>query len=675
MTTTAQTLARIWETPGTLHRVLASVDHKAIGVRYILTSFIFFILAGIQALIMRAQLTVPENTLVSPDVYNQLFTMHGTTMIFYFATPILFGFGNYLVPLMIGARDMAFPRLNAFGYWVFLFSGVFIYSSYLVGMAPNGGWFNYVPLTSYTYSPELNIDFYALGILFLGISTTAGAVNFIVTIFKLRAPGMSINRMPLFCWAILATAFAVVFAYPTLNIANLLLELDRKFAFHFYDPALGGNVLLWQHLFWFFGHPDVYIIFLPAVGMVSHMVSTFSQRPVVGYTLLALAAVATSIIGFGVWVHHMFAVGLPILAYSFFGAASLVITIPSGIQIFGWIATIWEGQPVWKTPFLFVLGFIFTFILGGFTGVMFAAVPFDQQVHDSYFVVAHFHYVLIGGMVFPLFGAFHYWLPKMCGRMLNERLGQWTFWTIFVGFNLTFFPMHISGLLGMPRRYYTYLPGLGLELPNLLSTLGAYLLALGILLFIINWLWSLNKGEAAGNNPWNAGSLEWAVSSPPPPYNFRLIPLVRSADPLWDEQSLVDDELPDERTGARAATEQAAVLRELSAVSGEQLVQDDLAEVRLVQQGTATEHEQHWLSDPFLRETVTTTMLYARPDTLSHIPEDSYWPAALAFGLLVICVGVLINLWLLAGIGLVISLVAQILWLWPERPRSEENYT
>ncbi len=664
MATIAQPLEQIWETPGALKKLLATVDHKTIGVRYIVTAFTFFLLGGIQALIMRTQLALPENTLVDPKVYNQLFTMHGTTMIFFFATPILFGFGNYLVPLMIGARDMAFPRLNAFGYWVFLFSGIFIYSSFLFGLAPDGGWFNYVPLTSYDYSPDLNIDFYALGILFLGISTTAGAVNFIVTLFKLRAPGMSINRMPLFCWAILATAFAVLFAYPTLNLANLLLELDRKFGFHFYDSASGGSVLLWQHLFWFFGHPDVYIIFLPAVGMVSQVVATFSRRPVVGYTFLAMAAVGTSIIGFGVWVHHMFAVGLPALAYSFFGAASLVITIPSGIQIFAWIATIWTGRPLWKTAFLFILGFIFTFVLGGLSGVMFASVPFDQQITDSYFVVAHFHYVLIGGMVFPLFAAFYYWLPKISGRLLNEGLGQWHFWTFFVGFNLTFFPMHITGLLGMPRRYYTFLPGLGFELPNLLSTIGAYLLAVSVLLFVVNWIWSVNKGRPAGDNPWQAGTLEWSMPSPPPPYNFRLIPLVRSSDPLWDGLSLTEN-------SSRVERRQAAA--DLRSVAGDQAVDEEVTTVSPYTR--RQDGELRWLSDPYARETLSTTLLDAQPDTILHIPEDSYWPAVMAFGLLIVFVGVLLNGWILAGVGGLISLVALIGWLWPHAPHSEENYT
>lgn len=673
MTTVAQPLQPIWATPSGLRGVLTGVDHKAIGMRYITTGFIFFLLGGIQALVMRTQLAVPENTLVTPEAYNQLFTMHGTTMIFYFATPILFGFGNYFIPLLIGARDMAFPRLNAFGYWVFLLAGLFIYSSYLFGMAPDGGWFNYVPLTGRTYSPALNIDFYALGLLFLGISTTAGAVNFIVTLFMMRAPGMSINRMPLFCWTILATAFAVIFAYPTLNVANALLELDRKLGAHFYDPALGGNTLLWQHLFWFFGHPDVYIIFLPAVGMVSEIVGAFVQRPIIGYRYLALAAVATGIISFGVWVHHMFATGLPTLSTSFFGVASTLITIPAGLQIFAWIATIWSGTPRYKTAFLFVLGFIVNFVIGGVTGVMFAVVPFDQQITDSYFVVAHFHYVLIGGMVFPLFGAFYYWLPKMTGRLLSEGLGVWNFWVMFIGFNLAFFPMHIAGLLGMPRRYYTYLPGLGFEVPNMLSTVGAFLFAFGILLFVINWLWSLNNGAEAGDNPWEAGTLEWATSSPPPPYNFRIIPTVQSAYPLWEE-SWQEQTATQRTVAAGEHLAEVVVLDRRGEGPAEGNVAEEVAIHRSRQSTDDVAHARQTLADPYARDTLLTTALDARPDTVLHIPDDSYWPLVTALGLALSFIGFLLTQVGLVIFGAIISLIAIVGWLWPEDLHQEEHH-
>src|SRR5438093_9057895 len=432
-------LEKIWDEPPGLGTWLDTVDHKKIGKHYIYTAFLFFTAGGIEAMLLRAQLARPNEHLLNPEAYNQLFSMHGITMIFFFVTPMLFGFGNYFIPLLIGARDMAFPRLNAFGYWIFLFSGIFMYSSFAVGRAPNDGWFNYVSLAGPRYTPGLNIDYYTLGLAFLGISTTVGSVNFIVTIFKLRAPGMSIARMPLYVWSILATSFAVVFALPSLTVANIMLELDRRAGFNFFEVARGGDVVLWQHLFWIFGHPDVYIIFLPAVGIVSTIIPTFSRRPVIGYVWLALATMATAIIGFGVWVHHMFAVGLPNLSMAFFSAASLLITIPSGVQIFAWIATLIAGRPVLKTPMLFVLGFLFVFVVGGVTGVMFAAVPFDQQITDSYFVVAHFHYVLFGGAVFPIFAAIYYWVPKIWGRMMSETLGRVAFWLVFVGFNVTFF--------------------------------------------------------------------------------------------------------------------------------------------------------------------------------------------------------------------------------------------
>ncbi|MCA9875764.1 MAG: cbb3-type cytochrome c oxidase subunit I, partial [Anaerolineales bacterium] len=431
-------LSDAWEARSGLISLLGTVDHKLIGIRYIQTAFLFFVLAGLEALFMRTQLAVPENTLLDPETYNQFFTMHGTTMIFFFATPMLFGFGNYLIPLMVGARDMAFPRLNALSYWVFLFSGLFMYSSLLFGAAPDGGWFAYTPLTGAEYSPGLNLDFWALGLIFLSIATTAGAVNFIVTILKMRAPGMAINRLPLFCWAILVTSFAVLFAIPPLTVANVFLMLQRVFGFHFFQTQAGGTPLLWQHLFWFFGHPDVYIIFLPAVGIVSEVVASFSRRPILGYTLLAVATIATGVIGFGVWVHHMFAVGISPLVLSIFSISSIVIGIPSGIQVFAWLGTMLNGRPVFKTPLLFISGFIILFVLGGLSGVMFPAVPFDQQVTDSYFIVAHFHYVLVGGAVFPIFAGFYYWFPKMSGRMHSELLAHIHFWVFFIGVNLIF---------------------------------------------------------------------------------------------------------------------------------------------------------------------------------------------------------------------------------------------
>ncbi|HEY7802598.1 MAG TPA: cbb3-type cytochrome c oxidase subunit I, partial [Dehalococcoidia bacterium] len=457
MATAVGRLGKAWEAPNLFAKIFATVDHKQIAIRYIVTAAIFLGEGGADGLVMRSQLAVPNNTLVSPDHFNQMFSLHGTVLIFFFATPMVVGgFGNYLVPLMIGARDMAFPRLNAFSYWVYLLAGMFMYSSFFAGKAPDGGWFAYVPLTDPQYSPGLNLDMWALGIIFLGISTTAAALNFIVTIFRLRAPGMSINRMPLFVWGILATSFAIIFALPPLTLGAAMLEFDRKFGTQFFNPNNGGNVLLWQHLFWIFGHPEVYILFLPAVGIVSTIIPTFARTRVVGYLFLALATLSIAFISFGVWVHHMFATGLNPVALSFFGAAGMSITIPSGVQIFAWIATIWKGNVLWKTPFLFICGFIILIIMGGFTGVMISLVPLDWQVTDTYFIVAHLHYVLVGGVVFPIFAGLYYWIPKITGRMMNEKLGQLNFWLMFAGFNISFFPMHIMGLLGMQRRIYTY---------------------------------------------------------------------------------------------------------------------------------------------------------------------------------------------------------------------------
>ena len=617
----SERLEKTWEEPPGLGTWLDSVDHKKIGKHYIYTAFLFFTAGGIEALIMRAQLARPNERLLNPEAYNQLFSMHGITMIFFFVTPMLFGFGNYFVPLMIGARDMAFPQLNAFGYWIFLFAGIFMYSSFLIGRAPDDGWFNYVPIAGARFTPGLNIDYYTLGLAFLGISTTVGSVNFIVTIFKLRAPGMSIARMPLYVWAILATSFAVVFALPSLTIANVMLELDRRAGFNFFEVAKGGDVVLWQHLFWIFGHPDVYIIFLPAVGIVSTIIPAFTRRRIIGYVWLALATMATAIIGFGVWVHHMFAVGLPNLSMAFFSAASMLITIPSGVQIFAWIATIISGRPVFKTPMLFIMGFVFVFVMGGVTGVMFASVPFDQQITDSYFVVAHFHYVLFGGAVFPIFAAIHYWAPKMSGRMLHEGWGKVSFWLIFLGFNLTFFPMHIAGLLGMPRRIYTYHGGLGWDVWNLLSTIGGFVLAAGLLVVVLNFLWSLRAGAPAGSDPWGAPDLEWATSSPPPHYNFLEIPTVRSNTPLWDQPEL----------------------REMG---------------RRVHDLQRTMAEGH--------VTIGTTVVDAEPEAILPMPESTFVPVVTAIGVTGIFVGFLTLIYPVIVIGGAIAIGGLLAWVRPK---------
>src|SRR5436190_1653269 len=517
---------------------LNTVDHKRIGVRYIYTSFAFFFIAGLLALGMRVQLAAPNSSVLSPQTYNEFFTLHGTTMIFLFNTPVLAGFGNYLIPLMIGSRDMAFPRLNAFSYWIFLFSGLLFFASFVIGHAPDGGWFAYTPLTSKPYSDGINIDFWGLAVIFVGISTTVGAINFIVTIFKLRAPGMTLNRMPVFVWAMLVFSFMAIFAVPSVTVAAGLLELDRLFGTSFYTVGLGGSVLLYQHLFWFWGHPEVYILFVPATGMISMIIPVFSRQRISGYIWVVTALVATAFISFGVWVHHMFATGIPPLALSFFSAASLIVTLPSGVQFFAWIATMWKGVVEFTTPMLFAIGFLLIFLLGGITGVMVGVLPFDWQVTDSYFVVAHFHYVLNGAVVFPIFGALYFWLPKITGKMLDERLGKISFWTMFIGFNVAFFPMHILGFLGMPRRVYTYESGLGWDGLNLIVSLFSVVFAVGTLLTLYNIGWSLRRGQPAGPDPWHADTLEWAASSPPPEHNFDAIPVIASRHPLWDQRPL-----------------------------------------------------------------------------------------------------------------------------------------
>jgi cytochrome c oxidase subunit I+III len=621
MATVAERLEAMWgEKPG-LAAWITTVDHKRIGMKYLYTGLIFFIIGGVESLLLRAQLAQANLEVLDPETYNQIFSMHGTTMMFLFAIPTLSGFGNYLVPLMIGTRDMAFPRLNAFGYWVFLASGLFIHSSFLIGRAPNAGWFNYLPLADETFSPGLNIDFYLLGLLFLGISTTGGVINFIVTILKMRAPGMSINRMPIFVWGELAMSLATVFALPPLTVALGMLFLQRRFGFHFFDPAGGGDPILWQHLFWIFGHPLVYIIVLPALGIVSAIIPTFSRRPMVGYTYIVIAEMAIALIGFGVWTHHMFAIGLPQLSLAFISAASFMITIPSGTQIWAWLATMVSGKPVLKTPMLFVIGFIVVFVIGGFSGVMFAAVPFDQATTDSYFVVAHLHYVLVGGAVFPIFAALYYWLPKMTGRMLDERLGKLSFWTIFVGFNLTFGPMHISGLLGQPRRVYTYEPGVGWELHNLLSTIGAFLFAFGILVVAYNWFRSVRRGEPAGNDPWASETLEWAMTSPPPEYDFEAIPVVTSKEPMWDQ--------PELHGGKQGIS-----------LAGGHL-------------------------------TLSTSMLDATPQAIVHMPHESPWPFALTVALMALFTGLLLDSLPLDVAGVVGTLAGLTGWYWPKGETQE----
>jgi cytochrome c oxidase subunit I+III len=613
-------LDRVWRTPPGLWGAFATVDHKVIGRRYIATAFAFLILGGVLALAIRWQLARPEMRTLSPDLYNQVFTIHGANMMFLFAVPVMEAVGVFIVPLMVGTRNIAFPRLNAFSYWIYLFGGILLWVAFLLGMGPDIGWFGYVPLSGPQYGAGKRADIWAQMITFTEVAALAAAVSLVVTVFKQRAPGMSLDRMPIFVWSSLVTAFLIIMAMPAIMVASTSLILDRLVGTHFFNPAEGGDVILWQHLFWFFGHPEVYIIFLPATGMVSTILPAFCRRPIFGYLALVMALVSIGILSFGLWVHHMFVTGLPRLGESFFTASSMAIAVPAGIQIFCWIATIWAGRPVWKTPLLFVLAFIVTFVLGGMTGVMVASVPFDTQVHDTYFVVAHFHYVLVGGAVFPLLGAIYYWFPKLTGRMMSERVGRWVVGLIFVAFNLAFFPMHLLGLGGMPRRVYTYGPEMGWGGLNLFVSLSSVLLAAGFLLFFIDVVRSARSGERAGDNPWDASTLEWATASPPPPYNFARIPFVTGANPLWEER----ESLP-------------------------------------VVTGLRVER----------REVIVSSVGDARPEVRESSPRDSIWPLVTALATSVMFVWSIFDPWG-AVWGSIPIAVALIGWFWPKGTPEDE---
>jgi cytochrome c oxidase subunit I+III len=517
------------------------VNNTHIGVIYIATGFLFFLGAGVLALLMRIQLAYPGLTFLDADRYNQFFTMHGTVMMFLFAVPIVEAFAVLLLPAMLGARDMPFPRLSALGYWAYALGGILVFASLFFNIAPDGGWFMYPPLTGPKYSPGINADVWILGLGFVEIAAVAAAVELIVGILKTRAPGMTLGNMPIYAWYMLVTAAMIMIGMPAVIAADILLELERAFGMPFYDATKGGDPLLWQHLFWLFGHPEVYIIFLPAAGMVSMMLPSFARAKLVGYAWLALAAISVGFLSFGLWVHHMYTTGLPLLSLAYFSAASSAIAIPMGIQVFAWIATLWDGRPVLRVPMLFILGFLFIFTIGGLTGVMVAAVPYDWQVHDSYFVVAHFHYVLIGGMVFPVFAALYYWTPFVTKRMLSERLGRWAFWLMFVGFNAAFFPMHITGLRGMPRRIYTYPDEVGWTWLNVISSIASFVFAIGVLIFVIDFVTHRRTGRAAGDNPWRAPTLEWLSAGSA--YGFRSLVPIQSRYPLWDQEDIKETEL------------------------------------------------------------------------------------------------------------------------------------
>ncbi|WP_025596562.1 cytochrome c oxidase subunit I [Burkholderia sp. WSM2230] len=623
-----QRLRETWEGEGGWRGFITTVDHKKIGLRYIVTAFVFLLIGGAEALLMRLQLARPNETLLTPEQYAQLFTMHGVTMIFLYALPVLSGFANFLWPLMLGSRDMAFPRLNALSYWIFLFAGVFLYCSFPLGQAPNAGWFNYVPFSSIEYNRGPNIDVYSLGMVLLGISTTVGAVNFVVTLFRMRAVGMSVDRLPVIVWGTLTASFANLFAVPAVSLAFFLLWMDRNIGTHFFDVAADGRPLLWQHLFWMFAHPWVYVVVLPAMGIVSDALPTFCRRPLVAYAAVAMSTVATMIIGFEVWIHHMFATGIAPLALAFFGAASVLISIPSAVAVFAWIATIWTGRPVFTVPFLYFASFVLMFVVGGVSGVMTAAVPLDWQLNETYFIVAHLHYVLLGINVFPVLGGITYWFPKFTGRLMNERLGKVAFWTVFAGFNVGFFPMHISGLLGMPRRIYTYPEGMGWDTSNLITTAGSFALGIGVLLFAINALISARRGRKAPPNPWDAPGLEWSVASPPPAYNFAVLPVVESRHPMWEERLQ-----PSGR-------------------------QSSLEEGYLLHRG---------------REALGVHPFSGKPDVILKMPEDAWSPFFLGLFAALVFLGMLLRSPVFTIAAFAACGAAMIAWMWPRRSLAQRE--
>ncbi len=528
---------------------LTTVDHKKIGILYGATALVFFVLGGVEAMLIRWQLSRPEAAFIDPDLYNQLFTMHGVTMVFLVGMPIAVAFFNYLIPLQIGARDVAFPRLNAFSYWVFLFGGIFMYTSVFAGIAPDGGWFGYANLSLREYSPGPNMDFYALGLQILGIGSIAGGVNFITTIINLRAPGMKFMRMPLFTWMAFVTSFIIITALPVLAVALFMLTFDRFWDTHFFNVMAGGDPVLWQHLFWLFGHPEVYILILPAFGIASEVIPTFSRKPLFGYAIMVFSGVLIGFISWGVWGHHMFTTGMGPIADAFFTISTMIIAIPTGVKVFNWLATMWGGAIRFTTAMLFAVAMVALFTIGGISGMMHAASPADLQQHDTYFVVAHFHYVLIGGLLMGVFAGFYYWYPKVSGRFMSEKLGKWHFWTFFIGFNAVFFPMHWVGLFGMPRRIYTYAEELNLGALNLFMSAMSLFMVVGTMFFIWNLVRSWRKGEPAVANPWGGSTLEWSTTSPPPDFNFAELPVVRSRNPLWDNPEDYDERVHTEPAG------------------------------------------------------------------------------------------------------------------------------
>ena len=586
---------------GGLRSWLTTVDHKRIGVLYGITAMFYFVAGGVEALIIRLQLSTADGTVVGADTFNQLFTMHGTTMIFLVLMPLSAALFNYMIPLMIGARDVAFPRLNAFSYWTFLFGSILLNLSFFIGSPPDAGWFGYANLTSKQYNPGMGIDFWLLSLQVMGIASIASAVNFTVTILNMRAPGMSLMRTPLFVWMALVTQVLMLLAFPAITVAFIYLLFDRFFGTHFYIPASGGTPILWQHLFWIFGHPEVYILILPSFGVVSEVLPTFSRKPLFGAPFMIFSGILIGFLGFGVWSHHMFATGLGPVADTAFSLGSMLIAIPTGVKVFNWIATLWGGRIHFKTPLYFAVGMVALFIIGGLSGIMHASPPVDIQQTDSYFVVAHIHYVFFGGTVFGLFAGIYYWWPKITGRMIGEGLGKLHFWLMFIGMNLTFFPMHFLGMDGMPRRIYTYAADLGWEQWNLVATVGAFVIAVSMLVFLVNAVRSVRAGDLAAGDPWDAATLEWTMSSPPPEYNFAVVPAVNSARPFWLYKH--------------------GPTRDIS--------------TRTKEQGTPPQPEI--------------------PPQRIDLPSPSGWPMLAAFGLTLISGGALVGLWLvLLGVAILV---------------------
>jgi cytochrome c oxidase subunit I len=604
---------------------ITTVDHKKIGIMYGALALVFFVVAGLEALLIRVQLFGPNGTVLTASQYNQVFTMHGTTMVFLVGMPMAVAFGNYLVPLQIGARDVAFPRINAFGFWIVLLGGIFIYSSFFLGGAPDGGWFGYTPLTSSPMSsgflPGRGPDFWAIGLIFLGIGSTTSAVNFIVTILNMRAPGMTLMRMPVFVWMIFVIAFLTLFAMPIITVALIMVYTDRHFATNFFFAPKGGDPLLYQHLFWLFGHPEVYILILPGMGIVSEVLPVFARKPLFGRAVVIFSGIAIGFLGWSVWAHHMFTTGLGPVAVSAFSLATMLIAIPTGVKIFNWLGTVFKGSIRLTTAMLFSLGFIVMFTIGGVSGVLHSVVPGDTQQTDTYFVVAHFHYVLFGGLILAIFSGFYFWFPKFFGRMLNERMGKINFWTMLIGFNLTFFPMHLLGLYGQPRRTYRYDTGMGWTGLNQIVSIGSFLVAFSVLIFLVNVIFSLvaKRGAVAGNDPWDARTLEWSISSPPPAYNFAEIPQVSGPDGFWDQKYTEDDQG-----------------RLLAIPSG----------------GSAS----------------------AKPESDGsgiHLPSPSIYPLVVAIGILPIAYGAVFENLIMVGAGVLVMLFG--MYAWAIEPSTEEH--